>query len=107
MIKSRGLSVSHQVTLEPLHQAVSCGVRDLAAETLSFLCVHHLEDPPQLLQEVQGPQITHERRRGRLAVKQTVGVVQSFGPWRRKQTRRGSHGGGCDTVEQRGCQGEI
>ncbi len=72
---------SYQVTMEPLDQTVSRGVRDLAAQTLPFLRVHQLQDAPQVFQKVKRPQAAHERRGGRLAVKQPVGVVQSLGAW--------------------------
>lgn len=65
--------------MEPLHQAVGCGIRDLTAETLPFLRVHHLQDAPQVFQQMESSQAAHEGRGGRLAVKHAVGIVQSLG----------------------------
>lgn len=73
------MSDTYQLTMEPLDQTVGCGVRDLAAETLPFLCVHQLQDAPQVFQKVKRPKAAHERRGGRLAVKQPIGVVQRLG----------------------------
>lgn len=67
--------------MDPVAQAFSGGVGDLAAQALPFLGVHHLKDTPQLLQKVKSSQATHERRGGGLAVKHAVGVVQSLGAW--------------------------
>lgn len=72
---------SYKMTMDPLAQAFNGGVRDLAAQTLPFLCVHHLKDTPQLFQEVKSSQATHERRSGGLAIKHAVRVVQSLGAW--------------------------
>lgn len=74
----------YNMAVDPLAQALSGGVRDLAAQALPLLRVHHLKNAPQLFQEVKGPQTAHERRGGRLAVKHAVGVVQTLGAWWRK-----------------------
>ena len=71
----------HQLTVEPLDQTLGCGVRDLAAQILPFLCVHHLQDASQVFQKVKRPQAAHEGGGGRLAVEHAVGVVQSLGTW--------------------------
>lgn len=65
--------------MEPLDQTVSCGVGDLAAQTLPFLRVHQLQDTPKVFQKVQRPQAAHERRGGGLTVVHPIGVVQSLG----------------------------
>lgn len=72
---------SYKVTVDPLGQAFNGGVRDLAAETLPFLRVHHLKNTPQLFQKVKSSQAAHERRGGGLAIKHAVRVVQSLGAW--------------------------
>lgn len=72
---------SYKMPVDPAAQAFSGGVRNLAAETLPLLRVHHLKNTPQLLQKVKSSQAAHERRGGRLAIKHAVGVVQSLGAW--------------------------
>ena len=46
---------THQGPLQPLHQAVSGGVRDLTAEALPLIAIHHLQHAAQVLQQVQRP----------------------------------------------------
>ena len=76
---SVSVSPPHQVSLQPLPQAEGGGVGDLAAQALLLLVVHELQHAAQVLQEMQRPQVAHEGRCGRLAVKHAVGVVQGLG----------------------------
>lgn len=77
--------LSYQGAVQPLHQAVGCGIRDLTAETLTFLSVHHLQGASQVFQKMESSQAAHERWSGRLAVKHTIGVVQRLGAWGEEQ----------------------
>lgn len=81
-------AASYQVPMEPLNQTVSCRVGDLATQTFPFLRVHHFQDSPQVFQKVKRPQVTHERRCGRLAVKQTIGVIQRLWTWSKGTQKR-------------------
>lgn len=71
----------YHLTLEPFNQSLRCWVWNLAAQTLSLICLHHLQQAPQVLHQVQRPQAPHERGSGGLAVKNAIGVFQRLRTW--------------------------
>lgn len=74
----RFISSRYQSSLQPLGEPLGGGVGDLASQVVPLLVVHELQHPAQVLQQVQHPQAAQERRGGRLAVKQPVGVVHGL-----------------------------
>lgn len=81
-------SVIYQPAVQPLCQPLCSGVGDLTSQVVPLLVVHELQRSPQVLQQMQHPKATQERRSGRLAVKQPVGVIHGLGAWADGEEKR-------------------
>lgn len=64
--------------MQPSCHSFCGGIGDLAAQVVPLLIVHQLQGRSQVLQKVQHSEATQKRWRGRLAVKQPIGVINGL-----------------------------